>query len=834
MTTDDLQLDLELNSIRWGFDRDYNQSERLRKREEYGGQPSSSDVIRACLPDVAFRVKDLLDAGKGPHINAIALIDPEVTSYLTLWCVFNSVGRNDDVRRATLSLGEAVEDHLWTDALRELDEDAFEKVFKRVTKGSRRPGARKAKLKKAFRDQAEELEERFEHWTPSLRMRVGAVLLNAALVENIAVVRKDDEGVDHVEFSSHVLAALADLDAEASWVTPVKLPMLTAPKPWRGWDDGGYTTRVMQQKNTLVRSSSTKVRDAVTEAINSGAMQSCLAALNMVQATPWRINKSMLDVVTELHTTGIDVEGLPRAKTIPVIAYPDDFEKLAPDEQRRLKKQRADIRRRNATIQGQLVTFRGDMRVARDFARHARFWLPHNLDFRGRVYPIPTFNQQRSDYVKAMLDFADGVELTDEGYKWLCIHAANCGDFDKISKRPFFDRLKWVKHNMDMIRACGSDPMSNMTWLQADKPFEFLRACMDVAAYVDAKLAGRVFLSHLPVQIDGSNSGLQHYSAMMRSQVDGAYVNLVPTETPADVYAVVAQRVTEIAKADGGDLARIWLEYGITRKIVKRNVMTFPYSSEAYGFREQIMEDLMVPLSDDVIDGKLPAHPFGTDGGWAAAGWIAKATYAAVIDTVQSASAAMKWFKKVAGALAHEGHGLKYSTPVGLPVIHQYNEWEAKRVSLWLYDRAMPVIDAGSRDTITQDGVYRRIMSNVRVRPTTVINKSKQKSAVSPNIVHSLDGAHLMLTVNEATKRGVPCFSLIHDSFGCHASHMPLLYDAVRSTMVEMYDNYDVIEEIASKSNAVLCEKGQKKIADKPVKGTLNLADIQNSKYAFA
>jgi hypothetical protein len=56
-------------------------------------------------------------------------------------------------------------------------------------------------------------------------------------------------------------------------------------------------------------------------------------------------------------------------------------------------------------------------------------------------------------------------------------------------------------------------------------------------------------------------------------------------------------------------LARIALAYGVDRKLVKRNVMTFAYSSKEYGMGEQHFEDTMEPLELKLLKGEIDDHP---------------------------------------------------------------------------------------------------------------------------------------------------------------------------------------------------------------------------------
>lgn len=46
------------------------------------------------------------------------------------------------------------------------------------------------------------------------------------------------------------------------------------------------------------------------------------------------------------------------------------------------------------------------------------------------------------------------------------------------------------------------------------------------------------YLSHLPVHMDGSCNGLQHYAALGRDEIGGKAVNLMPSDKPQDVYKV--------------------------------------------------------------------------------------------------------------------------------------------------------------------------------------------------------------------------------------------------------------------------------------------------------
>jgi hypothetical protein len=144
------------------------------------------------------------------------------------------------------------------------------------------------------------------------------------------------------------------------------------------------------------------------------------------------------------------------------------------------------------------------------------------------------------------------------------------------------------------------------------------------------------------------------------------------------------------------------LDVGITRSLVKRNVMTFAYSSAQFGFRQQLLDDTMRPLNDLVLVGGANSNPWGMeredgtlDGGWQAANYLSKKVWEAVTSVVTKATEGMDFFKQVAGVLARHGLPLEWTSPLGLPCTHAYRIWATKTVQLFLYDRAVPVVDAG-------------------------------------------------------------------------------------------------------------------------------------------
>ena len=175
---------------------------------------------------------------------------------------------------------------------------------------------------------------------------------------------------------------------------------------------------------------------------------------------------------------------------------------------------------------------------------------------------------------------------------------------------------------------------------------------------------GLEYVCHLPISLDGTNSGTQHYSLALRNHHDAQMVNLVPSDECQDVYQIVADAVTERLKTEDTPEAKAWLDWGISRKTVKRNTMTFGYNSVQRGMGDQIIEDLMHPLQKQVNYNEISNHPFGDEKSQAHhARYLAAINYDVISNTLESVKDGMVFLQSYADALAREGKSVRWRSP---------------------------------------------------------------------------------------------------------------------------------------------------------------------------
>jgi DNA-directed RNA polymerase len=854
------QRTIELRAAKDGYNR-YIKAQQSSV-DNIGGHASSEAVkiIKGCIPLVAAEIDAWVEAhdkpgkgGKRPAaLSTIKRFDTDLLAFIALNGVFSGITKEQTVAAIQTHMGGQVEaEVIALDIEAEQDRKAAARIRKVVNKN----GSSRQRQRILARFAAEHLPER-EGWTQDVKVRMAEPLLNATLkalpdlFEIITLPKGVNKRETVVRLTNEGVQMFGQLRESMAWMQPIHRPMVVPPRPWVAYDTGCYYEERTARTVSFVRTFNKDHKNLVKEAIATGQMDYVLKAVNAIQETSWSINQSILELIRHCFTQGIEGVGIPanNLMTVPEKLDADLWDAMSPVEKKGHRIILAGIHERNRSIVSDQAVFLRDVETAEDLVKFHSFWLPHNLDFRGRVYPVPHFNQQRQDHIKALFQFSEGKPLGEFGAGWLSIHLANCGDFDKVSKAPFDDRLQWVEDNEFMILKVGKDPYATIDyWKQADSPFMFVAACIDYYGWVQSGRSA-AYVSRLAVALDGSNSGLQHYSAALRSSSEAALVSLVPCDKPADLYQTVADQVrseVEQEAADGNEMASICLAAGINRSLVKRNVMTFAYSSEQFGFRQQLMDDLMRPINEDVFLGRITVNPYATnrvdretgevrdelDGGFSASGYLAAKVWRAVTRTVTKATEGMEFFKKVAATLAHESLPLVWTTPLGLPVVHRYSVWDTKTVNTVLFDRSVAVTGSSGDDSI---GALRRVRMNIRTAPTSRIDKDKARSAVAPNVIHSLDGSHLLLTVLNANAEGLTDFALIHDSFGTHAGSTARFFEVIRESFIEMYEDYCPFEEVRNYALSVLSDAGIEKLPPVPTKGDMDLNVVLDADYAFA
>ena len=90
------------------------------------------------------------------------------------------------------------------------------------------------------------------------------------------------------------------------------------------------------------------------------------------------------------------------------------------------------------------------------------------------------------------------------------------------------------------------------------------------------------------------------------------------------------------------------------RGVIKRNAMTYGYSSRRFGFAEQLRKDWMSEFTKDLRRQRRKEHPFGADKGFHAGWFLANIHEAAIEEVVSSVKDGMKFLRDIAEILADD------------------------------------------------------------------------------------------------------------------------------------------------------------------------------------
>ena len=306
------------------------------------------------------------------------------------------------------------------------------------------------------------------------------------------------------------------------------------------------------------------------------------------------------------------------------------------------------------------------------------------------------------------------------------------------------------------------------------------------------------FISHLPVSIDGSANGIQHYSAMLRDEVGAKTVNLTPTDAPQDIYQTVADKIE--AKIPEG---HIW-KGRVTRSLVKRPVMTTPYSATLQGFRDQIMDEVKKQTDKGV------EFPFHSSEAWPPVSELADLTWEAIGEVVIAARGAMTFLQKMVDVVSAHNSSIYWTVPTGFLVKQRYRRTKSNRTK-----------------TILNGKVTNLSWNNELTKTDT----RRHRNGIAPNFIHSLDSCHLFKTVNTCRKRGITSFQVIHDSYGTHAGDVELLAEIVKDEFVRMYTD-DILGDFIAEVKAQLPPDTE--LPERPPTGNFDINTVREADFFFS
>ena len=574
----------------------------------------------------------------------------------------------------------------------------------------------------------------------------------------------------HILPTGEMLEIVRGLMDQAELFAPLSLPMVIEPNDWTNERAGGYLTNEVRRGNKLIRTFGVPCLQGETP----------LSFLNRLQKVAYKINPFILEVGQRLEEDGYKVT---KGKFIPedIRPLPEKPLDIATNQEAReeYRRKAAETHDYNSQSLKKSIRTKMTMSMARRFSKEKEYFLPWSYDYRGRVYPIPTYlTPQDTCFGKSLIQFAQGEPLTDRGLYWLKFQLATTYGLDKATMD---EREEWASSAecLRIVEAIATDPIGNICqWEECDEPFLFLAAAEEYYSLVIAKTRVN---AHLPIAVDATCSGLQVLAGLSHDKSTAELVNVFPGERPSDAYKAVANLVNPNLPEEWG--------IQLHRGDVKRVVMTIPYNAKPFSNRGYIKASLTDPDRSDRVEVTPDQLTL-----------ITRLTRDAMRQIVPGPLQVMDWLNQEIGAAIKAGkEHIEWTTPSGFCVKQDLRKVNTERIKTNLMGEVKLLIGTslGSPDL------------------------KHHKNAGAPNLIHSMDASILQIGLVDFDQP----FTVIHDSVLCGANHMDAMQSAVRRAYVEIFLHNSPLHDFADAIGAK---------TEPPMEYSFDPSTVTDSTYFFS
>jgi DNA-directed RNA polymerase len=567
-------------------------------------------------------------------------------------------------------------------------------------------------------------------------------------------------------------------------ILPKKLPMVCKPKLYK-WKKGKYIQLGGYLLNGEEKTDEIILPNYELKSKTTFADENIICDIvNQINSVSFRINKEVLNFI--LNNNSIYNFFIDMNYTHPLIFK----DKLYSKERKELE-----------SFCSKRYLEQNILGLALLYADVPQFYLNTGLDYRGRLYCLTEYlNYQGIELAKALLEFSQGVKvyLSDQlAIDYLKIYGANTFG-NKLDKKSFNDRIDWVNQNIENIVNFENGILLS----QSENKLLFLAFCFEFRKYMQAlKRDGgeqEYFISHLGIQLDASCNGFQHLILMIDEIKLAKELNLAPakwSDTPKDFYNFISLKAKDFFlknlekefKKSGTLTPEEIISYeklyklDIHRTLVKKAVMTIPYNATTFtiidyikeefnqkinpnykkdesGGGEEVKEDLFIYILKKDKNIVFSEFDFRI---------LSKVLNKIIFVDYPKLNELVKYLKQISNISNKLEIPIPWVLPTGLVVNQQFYKTKTLKVKPFLYTNNL---------------------LNLNIMIKDQYNNSKQRLALMPNLIHSLDGASLGLVINNYFKENEnKNFAAIHDCFIVPCNKVDRLNKLIKSAYCVIY-----------------------------------------------
>jgi len=606
-----------------------------------------------------------------------------------------------------------------------------------------------------------------------------------------------------------------------------------------------------------------------------------LEAVHKLERIPFRINEELLDIVIELdknpdtriiHSTPPDDVLQARQQKLAELydqydmdtvnakwqEHPSkDIKKITTmddDEKRRHQK----YYKKQNLLKDWVKSFEDRRKKFLDEVEQAKklrgkvFYQRVKVGHNGRIYFPEGLSYQGSDFARAVIEFADGMPLESEDWKFINLHAANVyGEKGGIDDR--IDESGSATFKRAYIALNPKQEFDD--WSMADKPYCYLRTCLEITVgaalilqrqqevnptdfekfnelYPDfvAALKNRVklntkkrFVSHLPVELDQSNSAFAHIGLLMGDEALQKKAGM--DQEWSDVYSDIAESVNlgeqnEVTSpiswgktgfiVDEERVAASGPDKTETRKIIKK--VSVPWS---YGAGIQTCADAIVKIVDENPNKYQYLQGLDIE----EINDLALEVIRLLEDRFKVCSRYRNRVKKAVTAAKKAGkESIEWTSPFGFKVIHRKYGTEKRDDDVWSGEKWIrpvayrPTKPSWGELKTSTPAVFVHSMDAALIHGVLGFGAIQVEGSLE-------DGNFHVKAVQTVDQKGNPLpIITIHDCFACHAGFAADLQRILLRGLRTMYEYYEPLNHFLNTAENV---------------GTVPMPQVDDSDYSW-
>ena len=598
------------------------------------------------------------------------------------------------------------------------------------------------------------------------------------------VVKYDDGGDLHnmIEIVDNVRKSV--ISSNKVGVIPFKLPMISKPKPYKLKENGDVKLGGYLNNDVLFTRELFIDKIGYRDNTKLLANNMIIDLINGVSSVAYKIN---IETLRYIMFNGL-------SKNIIINPEDDDIKDFNLNPYKKIsKKIKRDVKSKLSKVQLENYI----INIAQAYSSTPEIYFPVRLDQRTRIYCETDFlNYQSNDLAKSLLSFVNGGALYKhdiEAINYFKSYGAILFN-GTMDKRSISHRVKWVDKNKDYILDFENNDIVD----KSDSKACFVSFCFEYKRFIKfiENMEATKFLTNLPIQLDASCNGYQHISLLTKQRDLFKELNLAPSkinEDPHDFYTFILLKIQNAISnklkcndyKDDSEMESLnrLSNIKLTRKNIKQPVMTKSYSAQTLSTADYFKNTL--------VRGEIHSKNLNKK-----TGEYAEEVYSASKDSLDTYitnddvflflrifnSVLMDVFprynilKKYTQGIVRIFVKLKIPIPWTLPsgaiVSHSYLNSKEKRLIPFSFMNSTFTFRSFIKDDF---------------------DMTKQRNAIMPNLIHSLDASSIAILYHYLKKDKICDIYTIHDCFAVTADNVVRLINNLKSVYLYIYTGHDYI-----------------------------------------